>query len=89
MAPAKKQSLTLLQTTVLCGQLLGIVVALSAYMIDLGRRDAVLSRIANDTQSLTITAAELTKAVVRGQIIDEQHTSAIQALAVKIDLLKQ
>lgn len=88
MAPVKKQSLTLLQTTVLCGQLLGIVVAISAYMIDLGRRDAVLSRIANDTQSLNITATELTKAVVRGQIIDEQHTVAIQALAVKIDLLK-
>lgn len=88
MAPAKKQSLTLLQTSVLCGQLLGIVIALSAYMIDLGRRDAVLTQIANDTKSLTMTAAELTKAVVRGQLIDEQHTAAIQALAIKIDLLK-
>ena len=88
MAPTKKQSLTLLQTTVLCGQLVGIVVALSAYMVDLGRRDAILTSIAKDTQSLTITAAELTKAVVRGQLIDEQHTAAIQALAIKIDLIK-
>jgi len=85
MAPAKKTSLTPLQTTVLVGQLIGILIALALYAVDLGRRDAVLTRIASDTQELRIVALELQKAVVRGQSIDEKHTEAIAALALKID----
>ena len=85
MAPARKQSLTLLQTTVLVGQLIGILIALGLYVSSLGEKNAVLTRIAEDTKSLTLTAAELTKAVIRGQAIDEKHTEAIAALAIKID----
>jgi hypothetical protein len=85
MAPSKKPSLTPLQTTVLVGQLIGILIALALYAVDLGRRDAVLTRIASDTQELRIVALELQKAVVRGQSIDEKHTEAIAALALKID----
>jgi len=87
MAPAKKPSLTPLQTTVLVGQLVSILIALGLYAVDLGRRDAVLTRIAEDTKQLTVTAAELTKAVIRGQAIDEKHTEAIAALALRIDKL--
>ena len=85
MAPARKQSLTPLQTTVLVGQLIGILIALGLYVSSLGEKNAVLTRIAEDTKSLTLTAAELTKAVIRGQAIDEKHTEAIAALAIKID----
>ena len=85
MAPARKQSLTPLQTTVLVGQLIGILIALGLYVSSLGEKNAVLTRIAEDTKSLTLTAAELTKAVIRGPAIDEKHTEAIAALAIKID----
>lgn len=85
MAPAKKPSLTPLQTTVLVGQLVCILIALGLYVSSLGEKNAVLTRIAEDTKSLTLTAAELTKAVIRGQAIDENHTQAIAALAIKID----
>ena len=85
MAPAKKTSLTPLQTTVLVGQLVCILIALGLYVSSLGEKNAVLTRIAEDTKSLTLTAAELTKAVIRGQAIDENHTQAIAALAIKID----
>lgn len=85
MAPAQKQSLTPLQTTVLVGQLVSILIALGLYVSSLGEKNAVLTRIAEDTKSLTLTAAELTKAVIRGQAIDEKHTEAIAALAIKID----
>jgi len=85
MAPAKKTSLTPLQTTVLVGQLVSILIALGLYAVDLGRRDAVLTRIASDTQELRIVALELQKAVVRSQAIDEKHTETIAALALKID----
>jgi len=85
MAPAKKTSLTPLQTTVLVGQLIGILIALGLYAVDLGRRDATLTRIASDTQELRIVALELQKAVVRSQAIDEKHTETIAALALKID----
>ena len=85
MAPAKKPSLTPLQTTVLVGQLIGILIALGLYVSSLGEKNAVLTRIAEDTKSLTLTASELTKAVIRGQAIDEKHTEAIAALAIKID----
>ena len=85
MAPARKQSLTPLQTTVLVGQLIGILIAIGLYVSSLGEKNAVLTRIAEDTKSLTLTAAELTKAVIRGQAIDEKHTEAIAALAIKIN----
>ena len=85
MAPAKKPSLTPLQTTVLVGQLVGILIALGLYAVDLGRRDATLTRIASDTQELRIVALELQKAVIRGQAIDEKPTETIAALALKID----
>ena len=85
MAPARKQSLTPLQTTVLVGQLIGILIAIGLYVSSLGEKNAVLIRIAEDTKQLTVTAAELTKAVIRGQAIDEKHTEAIAALAIKID----
>ena len=85
MAPAKKPSLTPLQTTVLVGQLISILIALGLYAVDLGRRDATLTRIASDTQELRVIAADLTKAVIRGQAIDEKHTETIAALALKID----
>ncbi len=85
MAPAKKTFLTPLQTTVLCGQLISILIALGLYVSSLGEKNAVLTRIAEDTKQLTVTAAELTKAVIRGQAIDEKHTEAIAALALKID----
>jgi hypothetical protein len=85
MAPARKQSLTPLQTTVLVGQLVSILIAIGLYVLSLGEKNAVLTRIAEDTKSLTLTAAELTKAVIRGQAIDEKHTEAIAALAIKID----
>ncbi len=85
MAPTKKPSLTPLQTTVLVGQLVSILIALGLYVSSLGEKNAVLTRIAEDTKSLTLTAAELTKAVIRGQAIDEKHTEAIAALAIKID----
>ena len=86
MAPAKQQkNLTPLQTTVLVGQLISILIALGLYVSSLGEKNAVLTRIAEDTKSLTVTASELTKAVIRGQAIDEKHTEAIAALAIKID----
>lgn len=85
MAPARKQSLTPLQTTVLVGQLVSILIAIGLYVSSLGEKNAVLTRIAEDTKSLTLTAAELTKAVIRGQAIDEKHTEAIAALAIKIN----
>ena len=85
MAPAQKQSLTPLQTTVLVGQLVSILIAIGLYVLSLGEKNAVLTRIAEDTKSLTLTAAVLTKAVIRGQAIDEKHTEAIAALAIKID----
>ena len=85
MAPPKKPSLTPLQTTVLVGQLIGILIGLGLYVSSLGEKNAVLTRIAEDTKSLTVTASELTKAVIRGQAIDEKHTEAIAALAIKID----
>lgn len=85
MAPPKKPSLTPLQTTVLVGQLIGILIGLGLYVSSLGEKNAVLTRIAEDTKSLTVTASELTKAVIRGQSIDEKHTEAIAALALKID----
>ena len=69
----------------LVGQLIGILIALGLYVSSLGEKNAVLTRIAEDTKSLTLTAAELTKAVIRGQAIDEKHTEAIAALAIKID----
>jgi len=87
MAPPKKPSLTLLQTTVLVGQLISILIALGLYVSSLGEKNAVLTRIAEDTKSLTVTASELTKAVIRGQAIDEKHTEAIAALALRIDKL--
>ena len=87
MAPAKKPSLTPLQTTVLCGQLISILIALGLYVSSLGEKNAVLTRIAEDTKELRVTAAELTKAVIRGQSIDEKHTEAIAALALRIDKL--
>ena len=58
MAPAKKTSLTPLQTAVLVGQLIGILIALGLYAVDLGRRDATLTRIASDTQELRIVDSE-------------------------------
>ena len=86
MSPAKQQkNLTPLQTTVLVGQLISILIALGLYVSSLGEKNAVLTRIAEDTKSLTVTASELTKAVIRGQAIDEKHTEAIAALALKID----
>lgn len=86
MAPVKQQkNLTPLQTTVLVGQLISILIALGLYVSSLGEKNAVLTRIAEDTKSLTVTAAELTKAVIRGQAIDEKHTESIAALAIKID----
>jgi hypothetical protein len=85
MAPPKKPSLTPLQTTVLVGQLIGILIGLGLYVSSLGEKNAVLTRIAEDTKELRVTAAELTKAVIRGQSIDEKHTEAIAALAIKID----
>jgi len=86
MSPVKQQkNLTPLQTTVLVGQLICILIALGLYVSSLGEKNAVLTRIAEDTKSLTLTAAELTKAVIRGQAIDEKHTEAIAALAIKID----
>lgn len=85
MAPTKKPSLTPLQTTVLVGQLIGILIGLGLYVSSLGEKNAVLTRIAEDTKELRVTAAELTKAVIRGQLIDEKHTEAIAALALKID----
>jgi hypothetical protein len=85
MAPTKKPSLTPLQTTVLVGQLIGILIGLGLYVSSLGEKNAVLTRIAEDTKELRVTAAELTKAVIRGQAIDEKHTEAIAALAIKID----
>ncbi len=91
MSRAKPQppaKLTLLQTSVLYGQLLAILIALGLYAADLGRRDATLTRIASDTQELRIVAIELQKAVVRGQAIDEKHTETIAALALKIDRIK-
>ena len=85
MAPARKQSLTPLQTTVLVGQLIGILIGLGLYVSSLGEKNGTLTRIAEDTKDLRVTAAELTKAVIRGQAIDEKHTEAIAALAIKID----
>ena len=86
MAPAKQQkNLTPLQTTVLVGQLISILIALGLYVSSLGEKNAVLTRIAEDTKELRVTATELTKAVIRGQAIDEKHTEAIAALAIKID----
>ena len=86
MSPVKQQkNLTPLQTTVLVGQLIGILIGLGLYVSSLGEKNAVLTRIAEDTKSLTVTASELTKAVIRGQSIDEKHTEAIAALALKID----
>ena len=86
MAPVKQQkNLTPLQTTVLVGQLVSILIALGLYVSSLGEKNAVLTRIAEDTKQLTVTAAELTKAVIRGQAIDEKHTEAIASLAIKID----
>lgn len=86
MAPVKQQkNLTPLQTTVLVGQLICILIALGLYVSSLGEKNAVLTRIAEDTKELRLTATELTKAVIRGQAIDEKHTEAIAALAIKID----
>ena len=86
MSPVKQQkNLTPLQTTVLVGQLISILIALGLYVSSLGEKNAVLTRIAEDTKSLTVTASELTKAVIRGQAIDEKHTESIAALALKID----
>ena len=86
MAPVKQQkNLTPLQTTVLVGQLISILIALGLYVSSLGEKNAVLTRIAEDTKELRVTATELTKAVIRGQAIDEKHTEAIAALALKID----
>ena len=86
MSPVKQQkNLTPLQTTVLVGQLISILIALGLYVSSLGEKNAVLTRIAEDTKELRVTAAELTKAVIRGQAIDEKHTEAIAALAIKID----
>jgi hypothetical protein len=86
MAPVKQQkNLTPLQTTVLVGQLISILIALGLYVSSLGEKNAVLTRIAEDTKELRVTATELTKAVIRGQAIDEKHTEAIAALAIKID----
>ena len=85
MAPAKKQTLTPLQTVVLYGQLLGIIIALGLYITDIGKKTAILDRIGTDVQELRVIAADLTKAVIRGQAIDEKHTEAILALTVKID----
>ena len=87
MAPPKKPSLTPLQTTVLVGQLIGILIGLGLYVSSLGEKNAVLTRIAEDTKELRFTASELTKAVIRGQSIDEKHTEAIAALALRIDKL--
>jgi len=87
MAPTKKPSLTPLQTTVLVGQLIGILLGLGLYVSSLGEKNGTLTRIAEDTKELRVTASELTKAVIRGQAIDEKHTEAIAALAIKIDRL--
>ena len=88
MSSVKQQkNLTPLQTTVLVGQLISILIALGLYVSSLGEKNAVLTRIAEDTKSLTVTASELTKAVIRGQAIDEKHTESIAALALKIDRL--
>lgn len=87
MAPPKKPSLTPLQTTVLVGQLIGILIGLGLYVSSLGEKNGTLMRIAEDTKELRVTAAELTKAVIRGQSIDEKHTEAIAALALRIDKL--
>ena len=66
MAPVKQQkNLTPLQTTVLVGQLISILIALGLYVSSLGEKNAVLTRIAEDTKELRVTAAELTKAVIR------------------------
>lgn len=85
MATPKKPSLTPLQTTVLVGQLIGILIGLGLYISSIGEKNAVLTRIAEDTKELRTTATELTKAVIRGQAIDEKHTETIAALALKID----
>jgi len=86
MSPVKQQkNLTPLQTTVLVGQLVSILIALGLYVSSLGEKNAVLTRIAEDTKELRVTASELTKAVIRGQAIDEKHTETIAALALKID----
>ena len=86
MAPVKQQkNLTPLQTTVLVGQLIGILIGLGLYVSSLGEKNGTLMRIAEDTKELRVTATELTKAVIRGQAIDEKHTEAIAALAIKID----
>ena len=88
MAPVKQQqNLTPLQTTVLVGQLISILIALGLYVSSLGEKNAVLTRIAEDTKSLTLTASELTKAFIRGQAIVEKHTETIAALALRIDKL--
>ena len=87
MAPTKKPSLTPLQTTVLVGQLIGILIGLGLYISSLGEKNAVLTRIAEDTKELRYTASELTKAVIRGQAIDEKHTETNAALALRIDKL--
>jgi len=86
MSPVKQhKNLTPLQTTVLVGQLVSILIALGLYVSSLGEKNAVLTRIAEDTKELRVTASELTKAVIRGQAIDEKHTETIAALALKID----
>lgn len=85
MAPAKKQTLTPLQTIVLYGQLIGITLGLGLYIVDIGRKTAIIDRIGTDVQELRVIAQDLTKAVIRGQSIDEKHTEAILALTVKID----
>ena len=85
LAPAKKQTLTPLQTTVLYGQLIGITIGLGLYVVDIGKKTAMIDRIGTDVQELRVIAQDLTKAVIRGQSIDEKHTEAILALTVKID----
>ena len=85
MAPAKKPTLTPLQTVVLYGQLIGITLGLGLYIVDIGRKTAIIDRIGTDVQELRVIAQDLTKAVIRGQSIDEKHTEAILALTVKID----
>ena len=59
MAPARKQSLTPLQTTVLVGQLIGILIALGLYVSSLGEKNAVLTRIAEDTKPKKVFSAAL------------------------------
>jgi len=88
MAPTKKPTLTPLQTVVLYGQLIGIILALGIYIVDIGRKTATLDRIGSDVTELRIIASDLTKAVIRGQAIDEGHTAALQVLTLKIDKLK-